>query len=268
MSELLEVAPRRTVGLRDIPLVLLAPRRVFARVEDVSAWSWPLVILLTVVTLIGYATVQTGLVDREIDTEVSAQIAQIDRQQRDVVERSALRELYQNEYKQGEFAKLLTRIKVIIMEPVQALAAALLVATFFYGATAITGRKPEWHTLLTICVFAGFIDALRLLVTLGLMLHYRTLAVDTSLAVVTRLLSPGQVGGPTTLATLTGLLTAADPFRIWYWLVAGVGLSATAQLPGWRAWLACGLCWLGATATHCVLALAPVLSAPPAPTGT
>ena len=268
MSELLEVAPHRTVGLRDIPLVLLAPRRVFARVEDVSAWSWPLVILLTIVTLIGYATVQTGLIDREIDTEVSAQIAQIDRQQRDVVERSALRDLYDKQYKAGEFTKLLTRIKVIIMEPVQALAAALLVATFFYGATAITGRKPEWHTLLTVCVFAGFIDALRLLVTLGLMLHYRTLTVDTSLALVTRLLSPGQVGGPTALAALTGLLTAADPFRIWYWLVAGVGLSATAQLPGWRAWLACGLCWLGATATQCALALAPVLSAPPASSGT
>ena len=265
MSDPLVVVARRTVGLRDIPLVLLAPGRLFARVEDVAAWGWPLVVLLTLVTLIGYATVQTGLIDREIDTEVAQQIAAIDGQQRDVVERSALREMYDKEHKAGEFTKLLTRIRVIVMEPVQALAAALLVATIFYGATALTGRKPEWHTLLTICVFVGFIDALRLLVTLALMLLYRTLEVDTSLAVVIGLLSPGQWSSPTVRAVLTGLLTAVDPFRIWYWLAAIVGLSATAQLPGWRAGLVGGLCWLGAAGTQCALALAPVLSAPPGP---
>jgi hypothetical protein len=47
---------------------LLTPRQVFARIEDVPAWRWSLLILLTTVTLIGYATVETGLIDRAIDT--------------------------------------------------------------------------------------------------------------------------------------------------------------------------------------------------------
>jgi len=256
LAELLEGKARRTVGVRDIPLVLLAPRQVFARVEDVAAWGWPLVVLLTLVTLVGYATVQTGLIDREVDREVHARIAQLDSQQRDVVERSALREMYDQEYKQGQFAKLLKRIQVILAEPAAALAAALLVAAVLYGVTALTGRKPEWHTLLTICVLASFVDALRLLVRLALMLHCRSLEVDTSLALLTGLFPAGPRISPTTLAVASGLLTALDPFRIWYWLVTIVGLSVTSQLPGWRAWLTCGLCWLAAAGGRCGLEVA------------
>ena len=84
MSEMLDVATRRTVGVRDIPLVLVAPRRLFSRVEDVAAWGWPLLLLVTVVALIGYATVQTGLIDREVDRQVGKRIEQIDKVQRDV----------------------------------------------------------------------------------------------------------------------------------------------------------------------------------------
>ena len=256
MSELPEIVVRRTVGLRDIPRVLVAPRQVFARVEDVRAWGWPLLILLTLVTLIGYATVETGLIDREVDRGVRARIAELDRTQRDVVERSALRDLYDNEIKQGEFEKLLKRMGVIVAEPLQALAVALLVAALLYGVTALTGRKAEWHTLLTICVFAGFIDALRLLVMLALQLYQHTLEVDTSLALLMRWVPAGVGGNATARAVTASLLTALDPFRVWYWAVVIVGLAASSQLPGWRAWLTCGLCWLAGAATRCGLAVA------------
>ena len=68
----------RPVGVRDIPLVLLAPRRLFARVEDVTVYGLPLIVLLALVTLVGYATLETGLIDREVDREVNAEIARID----------------------------------------------------------------------------------------------------------------------------------------------------------------------------------------------
>ncbi|MCH7872639.1 MAG: hypothetical protein IID33_13150 [Planctomycetes bacterium] len=64
--------------MRDIPLVLLAPRRLFARVEDVAVYGLPLIVLLALVTLVGYATLETGLIDREVDREVNAEIARID----------------------------------------------------------------------------------------------------------------------------------------------------------------------------------------------
>ncbi len=266
---MLELGTRRTVGVRDIPLVLLAPRRLFSRVEDVAVWGWPLLLLLTFVTLIGYATVETGLIDREVARDVGQRIAQIDATQRDVVERSALRELYEKERKKGEFENLLTRIQVVVAEPAKALAAALLVAAVLYGVVALTGRKPEWHTLLTICVYAGFIDALRLLTRLVLMLRYETLEVYTALTPLTRHLVDVDATEPTVLALVWGLLTATDPFRIWFWLVVIVGLSATAQLRGWRAWLTCVLCWLIAAAVRTGLAVASVASAggPQAPAG-
>jgi hypothetical protein len=248
------------VGVRDIPLVLTAPRRLFARVEDVAAWGWPLVILLTAVTLIGYATVQTGLIDREVDRRVHASIAQLESEQRDVVERSALREMYEQEYQLGEFTKLLTRIQVIVAEPGKALAAALLVAAVLYGVVALTGRKPEWHTLLTICVFAGFVDVLRLLVTLVLMVRFEMLEVDTSLALLARSMVDAAGGSATTVTVVSSLSSALDPFRIWYWLVIIGGLTATAQLPGWRAWVTCVLSWLVAAGARCGLAAATMQS--------
>jgi hypothetical protein len=256
LAELLEGKRRRTVGVRDIPLVLLAPRGVLARIEDVPAWGWPLVVLLTVVTLVGYATVQTGLIDREVDRAVHEKIAQIDAQQRDVVERSTLRSLYDDQLKQGEFFKLLKRIQVIVAEPAAALVSALLVAAVLYCVTALTGRKPEWHTLLTISVLAGFVDALRLSAQLALMLRCRSLEVDTSLSLLTHRLAMGLRLGPTSVAATSGLLTALDPFRIWYWLVTILGLSVTSQLRGWRAWATCSFCWLAAAGARGGLAVA------------
>lgn len=261
MSEPGESGTRRTVGVRDIPLALFAPRRLFKRVEDVGAYGWPLVLLLTGVTLIGWATVQTGLIDRQVDQRVNERIAGIDRLQRDVVERSALQELYQDARELGEFERLLTRIQVVVAEPMRALASILLISAVLYGAVALTGRKPEWHTLLSICVFASFVDLLGLLMRLVLMLRYATLEIDTSLALLTRPLVRAEGADPVGLAALAGGLTALEPFRVWFWLVVIVGLSATAQLRGWRAWAICLLCWLAAAGVRTLLTVGAVAGA-------
>ena len=81
---MVDVARRSTVGVADIPRVFFTPRKVFGRVEDVASWGWPLAVLLTAFAVTGYATVQTGLITREVDRQVQAGIAQIDRTQRDV----------------------------------------------------------------------------------------------------------------------------------------------------------------------------------------
>jgi hypothetical protein len=256
VAEMVNTAARRTVGLADVPRALVSPRRVFARVEDVPAWGWPLVALLVAVTLIGYATVETGLIDREVERHVRERIAVIDATQRDVVERSELSELYEAERKKGEFEKLLTRIRVIGAEPVRTLGTVLLIAALLYGVVALTGRKPEWHTLLTICVFAMFVEVLRLAVQLGLMLHYGSLDVYTSLTPLARLLVHRQGIEPQLVVAAAAALGAFDPFRIWFWIMIVIGLSATAQLPGWRAWLVCSLCWLIAAGVRCGVAIA------------
>lgn len=234
------------------------PRRLFARVEDVASYGWALAILLTAVTLVGYATVETGLIDQAVDRSVGGAIAQIDSMQRDVVERSELRELYAQERKKGEFTKLLARLQVIGAEPAKMLASVLLIGALFYGAVALTGRKPEWHTLMTICVLASFVDLLRLVVRLALMLQYSSLEVDTSLASLAALLLEPDGSNLTSVAALSGLATGLDVFRIWFWLVVIAGLSTTAQLPGWRAWTLCTLCWLIAAGVRCGMTVAAV----------
>jgi hypothetical protein len=86
------------------------------------------------------------------------------------------------------------------------------------------------------------------------------LEVDTSLALLTRFLAGAERPDPTAVAALSGLLSALDPFRVWFWLAVVVGLSATAQLRGWRAWLTCALCWLAAAGTRSAMAAAAVQS--------
>jgi hypothetical protein len=122
-----------------------------------------------------------------------------------------------------------------------------------YGVVALTGRKPEWHTLLTVCVLAASADALRALIQFGLVLHFRTLAVDTSLAPLATLWQTGPTQAGRQFAVLAGLLGAVDPFRIWFWLLIGVGLSATLQLRGWRTWTLCILFWLIAAGVRTAL---------------
>ncbi|MBI4719318.1 MAG: YIP1 family protein [Planctomycetes bacterium] len=244
---------RSTVGILDVPLALLAPRRVFQRIEDVAAYGWPLVVLLTAVTLAGWATVETGLVDRQVNQQVEAGIAKLEREQADVVERAALSQMIQDQRKAGEFTRMITRVQMIGAEPVRILACVLLLAALFYGLVALTGKKPEWHTLMTIMVFAGFADLLGSVVRLGMMLHFRRLEVETSLAAALPLLGASGVE-PRHLAPLAGMLTAVDPFRLWFWGLVIIGLATTAQLRGWRAWVPCLLLWLSGGGLRAALA--------------
>jgi len=80
---------------------------------------------------------------------------------------------------------------------------------------------------MSICVFAGFVDLAGCLLRLAMMICYRTTAVDTSLG----MLAP--VGKPT-------WLSAVDPFRLWFWILVGLGLAVTHQLGrrGAIAWCA------------------------------
>lgn len=236
--------PSRPVGAADIPLIFFAPGRLFRRVENVSTYGWPLAILLTLVTLLGYAKIETGLIDREVERSVQASFAKLDFDQADVVARSEMRKQMEDIKKSGEFTAFLTRMGSLVFEPVRVLSTVLLLSALFYGLVALSGRKPEWSTLLNIAVFASFINLLRMTFELVLMVQCRTLNVDTSLGsligwVVPRTSETAQLHqfGPL-------ILSGFDPFRIWFWIVVVIGLKTTSQLRGWRAVVPCVLCWL------------------------
>jgi hypothetical protein len=229
---------------------------VFRKVEDVPAYGWPLILLLTAVTLVGYAKIETGLIDREVERGVQRDITALEAEQRDVVERSALSKMIEEERKKGEFIQLIKRIQVVVADPAATLATVLLLAAVFYGLVALSGKKPEWHTLLTVCVFAAFADVVGAVVRLGFMLRFRTLTVDTSLGLVTRLMTTEGEGAAASTVMLSSLLSAVDPFRMWFWLLVACGVSMTSQLRGWKVWVCCTLFWLTAAGVRAGIAAA------------
>jgi len=225
------------LGVRHAMLVYAAPRSLFSRVEDTGAYGWALVTLLAMVMLIGYAEVQTGLIDRTVDQKTEQKLAELEKLQTNLVDRIALKEQMDGIRKQGEFNKLITRLGRVVVAPVQMLASFLLIASALYAIVALTGRKPEYHTLMSLCVYAGFIELLAYILRLAMMLHYRTINVDTSLGL---LAAPGKLSA----------LAAIDPFRIWFWVLIAIGLIVTRQLSRRTAIATCAVMAILATAAR------------------
>jgi hypothetical protein len=214
-----EQAVQRAPGVRALSalLVLARPGKLFARVEDAPFYGWALVAILVLVSLLGFLEVRTGLIDRSIDQRTEEALATLENNQGHLVDRIELRDRMEVIRKGGEFNKMLARLGVVVFTPARFLVSWLLIASLLYVMVAMTGRKPEYHTLLAICVFAGMVEFLGCIVRLGMVVAYRTTFVDTSLA----MLAP--VGMPTPLAGI-------DPFSIWFWVLVGIGLTVTRQL--------------------------------------
>ncbi len=218
--------PIQPLGVQNTLQVFTSPRRLFARVEDTSAYSWSLVFLLAFVVLIGYVKVQSGLIDRVVDQQTQQDLATLENNQGLLIDRIELRDRMETVMKAGEFNKVIYRLGAIALTPAYILASYLLIASVLYAVVALTGRKPEYHTLMSICVYAGFIELLGLFVQLGMVFYYRTIYLDTSLA---SLVPHGE----------STWLVAVDPFRIWFWGLIIIGLIVTKQLSRRMAFVSC-----------------------------
>jgi len=223
--------PATPLGVRHALLMYASPRRVFSRVEDNGAYGWALATLILLVTLIGYAQIQTGLIDRDVALQTEAKLAELEKTQGDLLDRSELRDRMEAIHKQAEFTRMITRLGVVIATPLQFVVSFLLIAATLYAVVALTGRKPEYHTLMSICVFAGFIELAGHALRLGMMLYYKTTEVDTTLGAL------GTPGKPTILA-------AIDPFHIWFWVLVATGLIVTRQLSRKMAIAVCAAIYL------------------------
>ena len=228
---------REPLGVRHALLVFVSPRSLFDRVEDTGAYGWALVTLLGLVMLLGYAEVQTGLIDRVVDENTEKQLAQLEETQLNLVDRIEMKERMESIRKAAVFEKTMTRIGVVALKPMYLLASFMLIASVLYAMAALTGRKPEYHTLMSICVYAGFIELLAYIIRLAMMLHYRTINVDTSLGL---LAAPGKLSA----------LAAIDPFRIWFWVLVAIGLIVTRQLSRRTAIATCAVMAIMATAAR------------------
>ncbi|MCH8852612.1 MAG: YIP1 family protein [Planctomycetes bacterium] len=217
-----------TLGVRHALLVYSSPSALFRRIEDTGAYGWALVVLLGLVTLVGYVQVQTGLLNRLVDERTNIRMRQIEDDRANLVDRGQLREVMENARQQGEFSKTIARLWVIVVSPVKMLAEYLLIAASLYAVVALTGRKPEYHTLMSICVYSGFIELIAYVLRVCMMMYYGTINIDTSLAL---LADPGR----------GTVLAAFDPFLIWFWILVALGLIVTQQLSRRMAIVSCSM---------------------------
>ncbi len=217
-----------TLGLRHIFWVLVKPVALFRRIEDSGKYGWSLAILLGLILLTGYMQVQTGLIDRVGDEQTEQQLAELERTQFHLIDRMEMKERMEDIRKQGEFTNLMARLGAIVVSPLHMLVSVLLISSLLYAAVALTGRKPEYHTLMSICVYAGYFVLLAHVLRLAMMLAYRSVDVATNLSMF------APAGEPT-------WLVAIDPFRIWFWVSVAVGLTVTQQLSRRVAIVSCSL---------------------------
>lgn len=218
---------RNGLGFAHALQVFTRPRLLFDRVEDTGRYGWSLLTLIVLVVLIGYAEAQSGLIDRAVDRQTETALATLEKTQATLVDRVELSDRMEGIRKQGEFNKLISRLGVIVFAPIYLLGSLLLISSILYALVALTGRKPEYHTLMSICVYSGFVLLAGAMLRLAMVLFYRTTALDTSLAA---LAAPGE----------PSVLAAVDPFRLWFWVLVTMGLLATRQL-GRKLAIACCL---------------------------
>ena len=76
----MSVTSSNSLGLIDGPKMLISPGGVFRRVAERSAYGWALGAMLLVITMIGWATVQTGLIDLEVSRQTGKALAQLERE--------------------------------------------------------------------------------------------------------------------------------------------------------------------------------------------
>lgn len=219
------------LGLRQLPWMVAKPAAVFARVEDTGAYGSALAVLLSLAVLFGYAEVQTGLIDRVVDQQTEVQLAKLEKAQYGIVDKLELKDAMESVRKTGQFMKMLRRLGAVVIIPAYLLSSFLVISSVLYAAVALTGRKPEWHTLMSICVYAGVIELIAIVLRLAMMIAYRTTMVDTSL----RMLS--EPGKPSPWAGI-------DPFQIWFWVLVVMGLTITRQLSRKAAIVTCGVMFM------------------------
>jgi hypothetical protein len=222
-----------SVGLRHGPLMLLAPRSVFGRIAENSRYGWMLAALIACTTLIGWATVQTGLIDREIDRQTRKVLADLEREQIDLLSRTELSDRMEKVRQAADFQKLLERGSSVGLAPLRLVASVMVIAAVLFAIVALAGNKPDYQTLITICVYSAIIDVLAAGLRLGLMLAFRTIDVDTSLGVLVPWSAQTRV--------LKMILSGLDPFQAWFWILVALGLIVTDQLSRRAAIITCAV---------------------------
>lgn len=197
-------APRLSLPARLIG-VLTSPGETFRSVVAHPAWIGVLAVQVGVAALAFFVFFSTdagkaAYVDQAVSSiESFGQTVNAD--------------MYEGIQRQGEYARIIQPVSMLIVGPVMtALFAALL-----FGVFAVLGGEATYKQTLAVVAHAGVVTMLQPLFTLPLNYQRQTMSSATNLAVFLPMLEEGSF-----LASLLGVL---DLFYIWYAVVLGIGLA-------------------------------------------
>jgi hypothetical protein len=230
-------------GIRHILGVYTRPVRFYERFDLATPYGRPLVLLVGLLALAGYALVAAGLVEREVDISTEKTLAWVEKISIGEISRDQLDDSLHDVREAAVFWKVITSAGYVLAGPVEALGRIFVGAALAFIVVALSGRKPAYHGLVAILTFAAFVEVLRQALVVPLMISLHSTDVDTSLAALLR-------GRAVASGWLYASLQAVDPFAIWFCVLAAIGMSRSAQLTRWRAALLCTALWLGGAVLH------------------
>jgi hypothetical protein len=218
--------PERPGGLlRDLVNLYLRPGTLFAGLPVRNRSAAALLLLMALQALYAAGVVSTGVLDYEIDADTQKVMSRYADQPHSDESAEDVNRVLDALAKGGTFTKLLTRVLLIAGGPVQAAAAAGLLASVLFVVVALRGTaKPDFHLLAAVAIFAAYALVPRLLVRLFLVSQLQVSRVETSAAAF--------VAPPYVSLGLYLLLRRLDPFDAWYWALVGLGVWKTGQLSG------------------------------------
>lgn len=208
--------------LEDLFALYTQPGQLFARLPAINRAGAALALLLLLQVLYAFAVIATGVHDYEIDVQTEKHASQEAIRQEGEQKSQDLDKALETLEKGAIFSKLLTRVLLILGEPLRYLVSIGLIAGLLYLAVALQGGKPNFPVLAGICVFASWVEIPRMVLRLYLLAQVGASRVDTS--------AGAFVQRPDQGLALYVLLRQLDPFVLWFWSLVGLGLVSSGQL--------------------------------------
>lgn len=209
--------------LGDLVYLYLRPGKLFSELAQCNRFVGALALLLLFQAAYGWALVQTGVIDLEIDQSIQKQISyQRLHFESDEEGNDKLTTVLDSIDKQAEFRRQMARVTAIAGGPFFLLMRLALLAAILYLTVAFRGGKPKYPILMGVVTFASWVEAPRLLMRLVLIAQLHYTRVETSAAAFVASPKVGLAGYL--------FLRQLDPYLMWFWILVGLGLCVTGHL--------------------------------------
>lgn len=229
----------------DILRLFSRPSHLFASLPERSRVGGALFVLLVAQLLYAAAIVSTGVYEFEIKRASRHAVTKYILEHEGDDEEGEVTPALDAIEKGAVFEKLLKRVTLFVVGPVQLLARVSVLCGILFAVVAVRGGKPNFSILAGVCVFASLVDVPKLMSELFLVSQLQVSRVETSAAAFVR--------HPDIAFPIFLLLRRLDPFELWFWYLIGLGTWKSGALTGRAAIVVTALLASAAAAGHVAL---------------